>query len=280
MLNIDKVDQALAIAARGHKVFPLHGITERAGCTCGNAMCKNEGKHPYARFAPNGVNSATSDRDIICSWWRRLSWLNYGVSAENLAILDVDRRHDGDKTLSELEHKHGPLPHTWRCITGNGEHIYFSKPPGVLLKCGAGVLGDGLDLRTTGGYVVGPGSLHLSGKDYAWSVDHHPDDVSLAVPPAWLLAALAVSTGANGHPKAKPPEYFQKLAAEEVFEGEGRNDRATRLFGKLLHDLRDPILAKELVVCWDQVRCRPPLAHELTTIFNSICASEFKKLGF
>jgi hypothetical protein len=41
-----------------------------------------------------------------------------------------------------------------------------------------------------GGYIVVPPSEHISGRPYAISVDHHPDEVALADPPLWLLQRL------------------------------------------------------------------------------------------
>ena len=36
----------------------------------------------------------------------------------------------------------------------------------------------GVDILTAGSYVVAPPALHVSGRRYCWSVDHHPGDVA------------------------------------------------------------------------------------------------------
>jgi bifunctional DNA primase/polymerase-like protein/primase-like protein len=283
MLNSNIVDQALAIAARGHKVFPLHGVVDRSGrlvCTCGRRDCgKYTGKHTFYGLAPHSHLDATTDVCTIKSWWEHRPWLNYGINAENLVILDVDLRHDGDRSLADLEAKHEPLPHTWHCLTGDGEHVYFSKPEGALLKCNAGALGPGFDLRTRGGYVVGAGSRHLSGRYYAWSVDHHPDETPLAALPKWLLTAAATPIDANGRPAPKGNEHWRALTSRKLLDGE-RDNQLTSVFGHLLAKGVDPIVAA-MLADMNQVRCTPPKTEqELWRIINSICAKEFNKRGF
>src|SRR4029453_2967390 len=79
------------------------------------------------------------------------------------------------------------LPETVLSLTGGGGEQYFFVHPGVYVKNGVESLGTGLDIRGDGGYVVGPPSLHASGKRYAWEVMHEPEDTPLAPMPAWLL---------------------------------------------------------------------------------------------
>jgi Bifunctional DNA primase/polymerase, N-terminal len=90
--------KALAFAKRGYAVLPLHGICERDGklcCTCGDALCTSPGKHPFSRFAPHSVDSATTDRDVIRTWFATHAWLNYGVSTDKFTVIDIDPRNGG-----------------------------------------------------------------------------------------------------------------------------------------------------------------------------------------
>ena len=94
------------------------------------------------------------------------------------------------RRLQRLEGDHGLLPSTWRFLTGGGgEHILF-RHPGSTIPNSAGKIGPGVDVRGDGGYIVAPPSEHISGRLYAISVDHHPDEVALADPPLWLLQRL------------------------------------------------------------------------------------------
>ena len=61
-------------------------------------------------------------------------------------------------------------------------------PNGTNVSNSTGKLGKGLDIRTTGGYVVAPPSIHISGKAYSWL--ESPEDAPLAPAPTWLIDKL------------------------------------------------------------------------------------------
>src|SRR5262249_40122299 len=152
---------------------------------------KSAAKHPYGKFAPNGRLSATIDPGIIKHWWGYAAPdANLGVDTERLIVIDADPRHGGDESLRALEREHCELPLTWRALTGGGgDHVIFAAPDNADIASFAAEtmdnppLGPGIDIRARGGYIVAPPSRHISGREYAWSVDHHPHDVKLALPP-------------------------------------------------------------------------------------------------
>jgi hypothetical protein len=93
--------------------------------------------------------------------------------------------------------------------------------------------------------------------------------------PPWL-EALARDQGARlGH----PARYWRSLTTEGVAEGR-RNDTIASLTGHLLWRGVDPEVALELLRCWNQVRCRPPLDDEevLRTV-ESITRTHFRHHG-
>jgi hypothetical protein len=153
---------ALSYARLGWPVIPLEWL-EDGDCSCSNLKCSDAGKHP---LTVNGVTNATTDDTWIRTWWEEFPEANIGIATgapSGLVVLDVDPRHGGDASLRQLEMKHGPLPDGPRVRTGGGgEHLYFSHPGGTV-KSVVGLL-PGLDVRGDGGYVVGPGSNHSSGK--------------------------------------------------------------------------------------------------------------------
>ena len=174
---------ALALARRGYGVVPLHWPIARNGrlaCSCGKSECPAPAKHPYGRCAARGLLDASTDTDIIKGWFGCQALdANLGVVTDKLIALDVDPRHDGDASLRELEQAHGELPKTWRAITGGGgEHVIFACPEGCSVASTQArdnpLLGPGIDVRARSGYLVAPPSRHISGRAYAWSVDHHP----------------------------------------------------------------------------------------------------------
>ena len=181
---------ALEYASKGWRVVPLY--SPRGGaCDCHlGAGCPTPGKHPRTG---HGKDDATTDADLIRQWWETWPQANIGIATgDGLLVLDVDPRHGGDDALHELEREHGELPATIRVKTGGGgEHIYFANPNGI--GCSAGRLGEGLDTKGAGGYVLAPPSVHPSGRPYAWDVP--PEEVALAEPPPWLLGLLARQNG-------------------------------------------------------------------------------------
>jgi putative DNA primase/helicase len=191
-----------------------------------------------------------------------------------LVAIDIDPKHGGDETLAALEAEHGELPLTWRFLTGGGgEHILFAHPGGhVPCSCGnaekPGKLGPGVDVKADGGYIVAPPSEHLSGRRYAISVDHHPEDISAAALPAWIIEKLGVGAAAGGRD-------WGEFAQRQITEG-ARNTELASLAGLLFRRLAwNAELAAELIVSWNTTHCAPPLDDiEVETIINSIANRE------
>lgn len=277
----DRLEAALYLASRGGRVFPLHGVRPNAEgrfvCTCGKADCPDAGKHPMAKLAPRGLTNATNDEKVVRRWFTCEPLANVGLLTGPTVVLDVDPRHGGDTSLQALEAEHGSLPETCRSITGGGgEHVFFRPPAGVKIRNSIGDKGGlapGLDIRSTGGYIVAPPSLHVSGRSYAWSVDHHPDDVPPAPMPDWMVQALGQSIAGT----ARDPSEWRRLVAEGVAEG-GRDVAVTRLAGHLMRRYVDPGVVHELLQVWNEARCQPPLsAAQVTKAVGSIARIELRR---
>jgi len=132
------IDAALKLARDGFPVFPIHSV-DSGGCTCGDSKCSNAGKHPRTA---HGFKDATTDRVTLRKWWRQWPNSNIGIATgttSGLIVLDIDSRHDGLVSLSELELRHGRLQKSHRVRTGGGgQHLYF-KAPTVPIKSKSGV---------------------------------------------------------------------------------------------------------------------------------------------
>jgi hypothetical protein len=211
---------------------------------------------------------------VISHHWSVAPNANIAVVTGDVVALDVDPRHGGDETLARLEHQYGELPTTWRSLTGGGgEHILFSAPTTPIYNS-ADQLGRGLDIRGRGGYIVAPPSRHISGRAYAWSVDHHPADIPLAPLPNWIAEIAAKPPPLANAAKA---EKWHELIAAGAVEGH-RNTTIARLSGYLLRRYIEPRVALELITAWNSARCRPPLSDsEVIRIINSIAGKELKR---
>lgn len=233
-------DAALAYAARGWRVFPLHTAHD-GQCSCGSAKCSSPGKHPRT---PRGFKDASTDALMIRRWWRDWPDANVGIATGGMAgivVLDVDGP-SGARTLKD----NGGAPPTPQVKTGKGAHFYF-RHPGHPVACSAGKL-PGIDVRGDGGYVVAPPSIHVFGHAYVWLVDPNTE---LAEPPGWLMALAGASKAPRSRSKATP--------VRGISEG-ARNDTLYRL-GRSLH-ARDAATGtiRAALHAENRARCRPPLA--------------------
>jgi hypothetical protein len=243
----DVLEAALSYAARGWAVLPLHSIKDGV-CTCAKAdFCSSPGKHPTTI---NGVKDASRDAQTVGSWFSSPTPRNVGIATgthSGVVVLDVDFRHGGESSLRVLEYISGRLPATLTATTGNGTHLYFVHP-GHGVPNSAGTLGDGLDIRGDGGFVVAPPSVHVSGRVYSWSSDV-------------LLAPLPESLGSKVKKKpARTPEQWVNLLDSPIKNGQ-RHVRMTEVSGKLLR-VFDVDTALAFARAVNDSRCVPPLPDD------------------
>lgn len=237
----DTLEAAIDYRARGWSVIPVIRGTKR----------------PAVRWL--SYQEQPPGETDIRNWYRRWPDANVAIvtgGVSGLVVVDIDPAHGGAQSLVELEREHGPLPPTVEATTGGGgRHLYFVHPGGELRnKVG---LAAGIDLRGDGGYIVAPPSLHVSGRRYRWQQSHDPGSIAVASMPDWLHRHLAEVAGHPDHPL----DHWRSLVHTGVAEGE-RNNTIASLTGHLLWHGVDPEVAKELLLCWNRVRCRPPLADD------------------
>lgn len=152
--------------------------------------CKPHDKTPLVKWA----DEATSDMFQIAEWWSRYPDANIGLATgkrSGVFALDVDAGHGGLDTLRQHTEKFGRLPDTPTSNTGGGgNHYLFSWDDNYKVRNSAGRLGQGLDTRGDGGYIVVPLSVHPSGNLYKWQADHAPSKTPIAKAPDWLVKML------------------------------------------------------------------------------------------
>lgn len=181
---MSKLEAALALAARGFKVFPIK---------------PGEKAPPTIKDWPA---HATSDEAYVRRWWGTNGDNNIGIHCEGMLVIDVDVKKGGDASLGMLEDALGldPLTLTTRTPTG-GRHLFFALPaghPGV--ANGVDTLGPGLDVRSTRGYVVAPGSEVAAGR-YRFE-----GEAAILPAPEWLIQRAGASTERVQAPKVDVPD--------------------------------------------------------------------------
>ncbi|MFC8710032.1 bifunctional DNA primase/polymerase [Streptomyces sp. NPDC057197] len=183
---------ALTAAARGLAVIPLSPTKHPALRSPHHPASHDGANHPATRRADgaappggapdttrrqpcrgecgalgHGVYDASSDpariRDLFAAAPRATGYgIACGVPPHHLIGVDLDTKTGTDAlaALRELARRHRfPLPATVVVLTpSGGRHLWFSGPPDVAVPNSAGRLAPGIDIRGTGGYLIGPGS--------------------------------------------------------------------------------------------------------------------------
>ncbi|MGV0975797.1 MAG: phage/plasmid primase, P4 family [Azonexus sp.] len=222
---------ALDYAARGIHVLPLHAPLFDAdgkcrGCTCelyarsaknrkrletkglGNTydpryVCPQPGKHAHGDLVPNGVIGATTDPEIIRSWWKKYPRANVGMNcgASGVIALDADTYKDsytGD--LSALDQET-----VTQLSGGGGTHLIYAMPDGATYGNSKGNLEAGIDIRGNNGILVLAPSVHWTGNYYQWETGYAPGEIPFAPMPEALRKRLDFAARTGGK-EAGPPD--------------------------------------------------------------------------
>lgn len=239
------LEAGLAYAKRGWRVFPL----------------QHRSKHPLP--GSKGLLEATIDETAIRAWWSKMLQANIGIACgpSNLVVIDLDARKGGKETWHRLCQQNG-LNHlaTVTGLTGGGGvHLLFEAPVGVEIASGVGVLGDGVDVKAKGGYIVAPPSIHPNGTRYEWEVSSHPDDRSPAPLPEVLVRLL------RSRMQQKAPELPARIE-----EGQ-RNALLASLAGSMRRRGASEEAIRAALAVENGKRCEPPLPErEVERIAKSI----------
>ena len=238
-----KVDAALKLAARGFRVFPLA---------------------PGAKSPPLVAKwpaLATTDQATIRAWWAATPDANPGIHCAGLIVLDVDVRKGGEAAIAALREQHD-LPRTLLVRTpSGGYHLFYSLPPnhpGV--PNGVAVLGAGIDVRSTNGYVVAPGATTEAGR-YRIELD-----APIQPAPGWLIERLGARTtrarpaapapGADADTLARAIEWLR--SAPPAIQGQGGDSTTYRTAASLRDFGLDRMQATEALLEHWNPRCAPP----------------------
>lgn len=141
------IEAALELASAGWHVFPV----------------QPKGKQPLVRWR----DESTCDPEKVSHWWSSWPDANIGIDCGKSGLTVVD--YDGVEP---------PHVDTLQVKTGRGVHHYFSNG-GRPVPNSASLIGDKIDVRGEGGYVLAPPSIHPSGAIYEWTggeITTLPDD--------------------------------------------------------------------------------------------------------
>jgi archaellum biogenesis ATPase FlaH len=229
-------NQALRYHALGFSIIPV-----------------GQDKKPLIKWRQYQEKKATPQE--IEEWTIQFPKMNIGAvtgKVSGIVVIDVENGGSIDN-----------FPATTTSRTGGlGWHLFYKYPADFkgLIPNSTKKLGEFIDVRADGGYVVLPPSVHASGNSYEWIT---PPENGLTEIPADLLEKIM----------GKDLPQQEMLNDGDVPEGM-RNSEATKFVGRLLHyipkDLWDTAGWGSLKE-WNSTRANPPLLEgELKTIFASI----------
>ena len=206
------------------------------------------GKVPSLKDWPNNGQLTWQD-----SWGEK----NLGIltgEKSGIIVLDVDPRHGGDKSIAELQKKYGVLDTVMVKTGGAGYHFYFKCPQAVKIRNSANKIGDGLDIRGDGGYVVAPPSVHPdTNVTYEWVEGHAPWEKEMAELPEWLLEKTTTQL-------ALVPVVIDKEIGS-IPEG-SRNDKLFRLTCSLIIKGLEMETTLAAIKAENKAKCSEPLEEE------------------
>ncbi len=139
------VESALSLAEKGFHVFP----------------CRPRSKKPLIK---EWERRATTDPEQIKKWWTQKPDANVAVACgpSNLGVIDIDPGKGGFQSLALLEMEYGELDDSFKVRTPSGGiHLYFTCVEPI--PNSQSRLGEGIDTRGKGGYVVSVGSVTADG---------------------------------------------------------------------------------------------------------------------
>jgi len=148
-------------------------------------------KSPAVRW--KRYQSERADVIDAYEWWYE-RWPDAGVALvlgpiSDLFVMDVDGKAAHKALVKHLGH----VPKAPKVKSGSGKpyryHLFF-KHPDMETKAKATPWHRQLEFRGKGGIVVGPPSLHKSGKRYRWAKGRSLEDLPLPDVPDEVLVAL------------------------------------------------------------------------------------------
>jgi hypothetical protein len=208
--------------ARGFRVLPL----------------KPGSKEPATN---HGVHDATDNMYVLSEYARKVPDANIAVGCgpdsgmTGLVVIDIDKHHGGVESFRALVRKHGALPGCPMSRTPQGGfHMYFRHAPQV--GNSQNLLGKGIDVKSTGGYVVLPpshwdghknGEKVAKGGSYQW--EREPLSSYLPAMPSWMLARLKPKPLPTLVPKAWDRSNVDLVKIAKALEFVSNHDYATWL---------------------------------------------------
>ena len=189
-------------------------------------------------------------------------------------VLDIDVDHGGQKSYEKLVIKNGPTNGMLVARTGGGGwHLMWRWRDAI--KNAVNVR-PGLDVRSSGGYIVAPPSMHVSGERYRWHHENHPAKMQMERVHGWVRE-LMNENSVEKKPKPKvgtfdpsKPKPRIDINSERPIADGGRNHGLFKLACRFVWEDQDDKEVEQSVFEANRKLCSPPLpAGEVYKIIRS-----------
>jgi hypothetical protein len=213
MDRIDRIqlymDSGFIVLPTAYPVFTEDGVE----CSCSRGInCPSIGKHPIHKYRYIDPFNYERMKDRYLEEFKNNPDLNVGFKVMGYSVLDVDNKNGGDQSLAHLLREYEiNMENVISVKCSNGQHIYATNTD---LKNTAGVIGNGLDVRSERGFVVAPGSVHKSGTLYQWNE--------------------------IGEVATMPNDWFYAETEENEISEKKSSNRSNQAAGKELKDIKLP----------------------------------------
>ena len=210
-------------------------------------------------------NRAAKTEEEVDALWAAVPHANPAIHCRGLVVVDEDSHKGGAESAAILGDLYG-WPATLTTKTPRGRHRIYRLPeghPGVANSVAK--LGAGVDIRSTGGYALAPGSDTDDGRYY-----FEDPKTPIAPAPEWLVDLLGATPTRQDKPIAVVPDAPASaldrarawlLAHPGASEGAGGDAHTYQTACRLRDFGVSKGQAVELLTLWNE-KCSPPWALE------------------
>lgn len=233
-------ESAIRYAEFGYLVFPVARMAKYPPC--------------FAQWPQR----ATNDTNQVAAWWDEFPDANVAIHCHEMVVIDIDGHKNWPQDLwdilAEIIQSPDVAVDTPRA---GGQHYWFALPPGVTLRNSVAQPFPGLDIKTSGGYVICPPSCREEGR-YRWKSESEEivPRSQLSVIPRNILSWIQEFQSGN----SKTDKYRRAKEDPAVILTEGhRNDVLYRFASFLRRNGGSLSQIRSYIAEMNRERCQPPL---------------------
>lgn len=141
------------------------------------------------------LNAASCEALQLFKWQRQFQNPAWGmVTGDLVEVIDIDGV-EGFRQFEEFKKQYGDPGQTVTVESpreDGGRHLLYRVPEGAAPVRSTKLMRqfNKIDVKAGGGFVVGCGSLHKTGRRYAYMAGHAPDEIGMAVLPSEMREQL------------------------------------------------------------------------------------------